>query len=113
MVQEPENLVQTMKELFYKIGPWIGWLAASIAAKFSIDYLQCRKFTWATVITSTILCVVTGVSAGLLWQSWQGAGYSMFVTSIATILGEKFWLWIFGNWDKIMKGIFGKIMKKQ
>lgn len=74
---------------------------SSLAAKFSIDHLSGRKLTWTQVISSTILCVFTGVGCGLLWGKAIGPNYANFVIAVTAVIGEKFWLWLFSKWDWI------------
>jgi len=105
--------MKQVEQFLTKIGPWCFPLGAGVTTKLAADKLLGKRITWSGAILSSFIGIFIGYACGTAWESWIGPKYHLHVAGAAAMFGKDFVLWVFGNWDFIMRGIFGKLIKKE
>lgn len=100
-------------ELFAKFGAWVLSAITAVMAKISNEILNKRDLTWLQWIAIVGISLFWAWMAGLFcaWRQFDTI-YSSIIIGLATLLGEKFNIYLSHNYKKIIDRVLSVFTNK-
>jgi hypothetical protein len=109
-----EALVEAAAQVLHFFAKAVPLMIAALVGFFtrlSIDKLLGKSVPLGKAIASTFIALVAGVSVGLLLMDDNPTGAIVWAVA-SGVFGEKIILWLFMNWDEVMRFLINLVGKK-